>query len=67
MSDARIIEVEGEAAGIVVGDNRGFQFFAASSAFYALEGVRFHTPNEAQKAITRLALARRSDKLPRRD
>jgi len=60
MSNARIIEVEGEEAGIVVGDGHGFQFFAAARPYYALEGARFGSSSDAQKAISRFATERRS-------
>jgi hypothetical protein len=62
MSNARIIEVEGEDAGIVVGDGHGFQFFAATRSYYALEGARFGSSSDAQKAISRFASQRRLDR-----
>jgi hypothetical protein len=55
MPDARIIEVEGEDAGIVVGDEHGFQFFAAIRAYGPLDGTRFRSSAEAQKAVSRFA------------
>jgi hypothetical protein len=60
MLNARIIEVEGEDAGIVVGDGHGFQFFAATRSYYALEGARFGSSSDAQKAISQFASQRRS-------
>ncbi len=60
MSNARIIEVEGEEAGIVVADDRGFQFFAALRPYYPLEGARFCSSSDAQKAVSRFASQRRS-------
>jgi len=58
MTNARIVEVEGEEAGIVVGDEHGFQFFAALRTYYALEGARFRSSGEAQRAVSRFALER---------
>jgi len=58
MPDARIIEIEGEDAGIVVGDEHGFQFFAAIRAYDPLDGARFRSSGEAQKAVSRFALDR---------
>jgi hypothetical protein len=55
MLDARIIEVEGEDAGIVVGDEHGFRFFAAIRAYDPLDGACFRSSGEAQKAVTRFA------------
>lgn len=59
MPNARIIEVEGEEAGIVVGDSHGFQFFAAIRPYYTLEGARFRSSGEAQQVISRFASERR--------
>jgi hypothetical protein len=60
MPNARIIEVEGEDAGIIVGDGHGFQFFAAMRPYYALEGARFGSSGDAQKAVNRFASEHRS-------
>jgi hypothetical protein len=54
MSEARIIEVEGEAAGIVIADGNGFSFYAASWPFYVMDGVHFRSPRDAEKAANRL-------------
>ena len=54
MSDSYIIEVSSQTAGIVVRDARGFQFFAASHRFNALEGRLFRNAREAERAATRL-------------
>jgi hypothetical protein len=38
MSDTYIIEVRSQTAGIVVRDQEGYRFFAASHQFNSLEG-----------------------------
>jgi len=59
MSDNYIIEVRPKAigitvqAGIVVRDGHKFRFFAATSAFNALEGHLFKSPRHAEKAALR--------------
>jgi hypothetical protein len=50
MSDTYIIEVSSQAAGIVVRENRGFRFFAASHRFNSLEGRLFRSAREAERA-----------------
>jgi hypothetical protein len=55
MSDTYIIEVNSQAAGIVVRDPDGYRFFAASHRFNALEGQLFRNAREAERAATRLA------------
>jgi len=57
--DARIIEIEDEAAGIVVDDGRGVRFFAATRAYFAFEGARFRNSGEAERALARVACERR--------
>ena len=54
MSDAYIIEVGSQAAGIVVRTEDGYLFFAATHRFNALEGQLFRTPRLAERAATRL-------------
>ncbi|WGR93771.1 MULTISPECIES: hypothetical protein [unclassified Bradyrhizobium] len=54
MSDSYVIEVSSQTAGIVVRDARGFQFFAASPRFEALEGRIFRNAREAERAARRL-------------
>ncbi len=53
MSDTYIIEVNSEPAGIVVRSPQGFQFFAASHAFNALEGQFFKNARDAERAAYR--------------
>jgi hypothetical protein len=59
MSDARIIEIDDEAAGIVVEDEQGVRFFAAMRAYFAFEGVQFRNAREAERALSRFATQRR--------
>jgi hypothetical protein len=54
MSDAYIIEVSSQAAGIVVRDRGGFRFFAATHRFNSLEGQIFRNAREAERAAIRL-------------
>ena len=65
ISDAYIIEVRPKStgitlqAGIVVRDDAGFRFFAASHAFDALEGRHFKNPKAAERAaLERVAVMR---------
>jgi hypothetical protein len=55
MSDTYIIEVNSQAAGIVVRDSEGYRFFAATHRFNALEGQTFRNAREAERAAIRLA------------
>jgi len=55
MSDAYIIEVGSEAAGIVVRNPEGYRFFAATHRFNALEGQLFRNAREAEREAVRLA------------
>jgi hypothetical protein len=55
MSDTYIIEVNSDAAGIVVRDPKGFRFFAATHRFNAMEGQLFRNAREAERAAIRLA------------
>jgi hypothetical protein len=55
MSDTYIIEVNSQAAGIVVRNADGFRFFAATHRFNALEGQTFRNAREAERAAIRLA------------
>jgi len=65
ISDTYIIEVRPKSAGItlqagiVVRDDEGFRFFAASHAFDALEGRHFKSPKAAERAaLERIAVVR---------
>ena len=54
MSDVFIIEVDSQAAGIVVRNPGGYRFFAASHRFNQMEGQLFRNAREAERAATRL-------------
>jgi hypothetical protein len=54
MSDRYIIEVNSQAAGVVVRNPQGFRFFAASQRFVRLEGKLFRNASEAERAAARL-------------
>jgi hypothetical protein len=55
MSNTYIIEVQSQAAGIVVRNPGGYCFFAATHKFNALEGQLFRNVREAERAAIRLA------------
>jgi hypothetical protein len=57
MPDSYIIEVNSQAAGIVVREPEGYRFFAASQRFYRLEGQLFRNAREAELAAHRLLKA----------
>jgi hypothetical protein len=59
MSNAIIIEIAGEAAGIVTPVHEGFAFFAATKPFHALENHTFRSIRQAEKALRRLVDPRR--------
>lgn len=56
MSDAYVVEVGGQTAGIVVRDSTAetFSFFAATRRFNALEGLQFTEPYAAERAARQL-------------
>lgn len=54
MSDSYIIEVNSEAAGIVVRGQGGYCFFASSHQFSRLEGQLFRNAREAERAARKL-------------
>jgi hypothetical protein len=58
ISNAFVIEVGGETAGIVARDGRGFRFYAATQAFDALDGRMFAAPGDAERAARRHANAK---------
>ncbi|MFA5950459.1 MAG: hypothetical protein WC807_09270 [Hyphomicrobium sp.] len=63
MSDAFIIEVEDEAAGIVVRQEaeRSFRFHASLPKYFVLDGKSFQSPRDAERAA--LEQFRRGSKL----
>ena len=54
MSDRYIIEVNSQAAGIIVRSAEGFRFFAASQRFSRMEGKLYRNASEAERAAARL-------------
>lgn len=52
MSDAFIIEVADEAAGIVVrqGGEKGYRFHASLPRYFSLDGKVFSAPRDAERA-----------------
>jgi hypothetical protein len=54
MSDATIIEIRGEAAGIVARTGRGFAFYAAQAPYYRLEKRVFRSARDAERAARAL-------------
>lgn len=52
MSDAYIIEVANEAAGIVVrqGDEKSYRFHASLPRYFPLDGRLFAAPRDAERA-----------------
>jgi len=55
MSENFIIEVNSQAAGIVVRNPGGYVFFAATHRFNSMEGQLFRNAREAERAALRLA------------
>lgn len=51
MSKAIVIEVQGDAAGIVVGWTGNFRFFSSQRAFDALDGKTFRSVEQANRAV----------------
>jgi hypothetical protein len=66
MSDAFVIEAQGSTAGIVVRQDRGFRFYAATHEFNGLEGALYRRPQDAQRAAVALLADRRAETAPRR-
>jgi hypothetical protein len=55
MSDVRIIEINDEAAGIVVADENGVRLLAATQPyFFAFEGTQFRNARKAERALSRV-------------
>ena len=55
--DAYVIEVQGQTAGIVARDGRGYRFHAATHPFNSLDGRNFASPLQAEKAALALVTA----------
>ena len=56
MSDAYMIEIGDQAAGLVTREERSsfFRFHAALPEAFPLDGSRFSTPDEARAAVRKL-------------
>ncbi len=57
MSDAYVIELQGNAVGIIVRENReepAYRFMSALHGFNSLEGREFAGPFQAEKAAKKL-------------
>jgi len=54
MSEPYIVEIWGEAAGIVLKEGNAFRFHALARPFFALDGTQFMTPGHARLAAARL-------------
>lgn len=65
MSDAYVIEVAGEPAGIVARLGKGFAFYAARQPFHRLEARTFASPGAAERAARDLDAGRAAP--PRRE
>jgi hypothetical protein len=59
MSQAYVIEVGGIAAGLAYREKNGFRFIASGRRFAALDGERYASPTQAEKAAR--ALARKAE------
>ncbi len=58
MSDAYVIEVQGNAVGIIVRDSsedRAYRFLSAVRGFNSLEGLEFSGPLQAERAARKLS------------
>ena len=52
-----VIELGGDAAGLVVKEDNRFRFYAAAKRFAGLERKLYRSPGEAENACRRLAQA----------
>ena len=59
MSNAYIIEIDDQAAGIVTKDGRGYRFFSSERIFDSLEGHQFRSARDAERAARALLRERR--------
>jgi hypothetical protein len=62
MSKAIVIEIQGDAAGIVVGSTGNFRFFSSQPAFDALDRKTFRSVEQANRAV---ATRRTGQSLPK--
>lgn len=59
MTQAYIIEIDSRTAGIVARSERAFRFFSSDRAFDSLEGRKFPSAREAERAAKALLHTRR--------
>jgi len=59
MPKAYIIEIYNRTAGIVARDERGFRFFSSERAFDSLDGRKFSSACDAERAARALLSERR--------
>jgi hypothetical protein len=59
MPKAHIIEIYNRTAGIVAADERGFRFFSSERAFDSLDGRKFSSARDAERAARALLNAPR--------
>ena len=55
MNDAYVIEIDGDAAGLALGERGGYRFAAAATAYWKLDGRRFRDVRQAERAARILA------------
>ena len=60
MTDAFVIEVEGEAVGLVLKEREGFRFVASHRDHTPLDGQLFRTAFAAERAAIDLTRCRRA-------
>ena len=53
-SNAYVVEVDGQTVGIVARDGKAYRFHAAVHRFNVLDGRRFRSPQEAERAALSL-------------
>jgi hypothetical protein len=59
MSDAFVIEIDNEPAGIVARTHGepGYRFYASTAESWSLDGLWFKTPREAEAALRRARMS----------
>ncbi|MFZ4532365.1 MAG: hypothetical protein ACOYOJ_11190 [Alsobacter sp.] len=62
---ATLIEIHGDAVGIVAPARRGFVFYAAAQPFFAIEGQVFRSARHAEAAARQLLRKRDAAALAR--
>jgi len=57
MSEAYIVEIWGEPAGVVLPEGNAFRFHATARPFFEIDGAQFNTPGHARIAAAKLQRA----------